>query len=84
MTETFVWKDNSLKMFEKILEMNPWFVRPLSRRSMIRELNEMCSKDTDSKKEVTESMMYEVVQKVTPEQYKDKAVKALDELKTAG
>jgi hypothetical protein len=82
MAETFVWKGNSKVMFDKILDMNPWFVRPLSRRSMVRELNEMCCKDADSKKEVTESMMYEVVQKVTPEQYKDKAIKALNELKT--
>lgn len=74
--EDFNWLENSRVMFDKVAEETPWFVRHFTRNGMLKGLHEKGIKD------VTESAMYDVCKKVTPEKYLPRTLEILDEHKS--
>lgn len=74
--EEFVWKENSKEMFEKVCLASPWFVRHFTRNGLVKGLQSRGCGD------VTEALMYDVVNEVTPEKYHEQTIKILDENKT--
>jgi len=63
-------------MFDQVCAASPWFVRHFTRNGLVNGLKARGCGD------VTEATMYDVVNEVTPEKYRARSIKILDEHRT--
>ena len=74
--EGFEFTENSKVMFEEVCNMTPWLFRSFTRNGLTQGLkDEGCGV-------VTESKIYDVCRKVTPERHLEKTMEILDKHRT--
>ena len=72
------WQDNSKAMFDKLIEGSPKPFRAMTEKKMLEGL-EKKSGDSGA---VSEAMVIEVVQEITPKPFVAMALKSVEPLKT--
>jgi len=76
MEEEYEWTENSRKMFDEVLLVTPRLFRPISRKSLIRGLQEK------RLRQVTEEEFMAVCMEKLPEKYLKKTLAKCEELRT--
>jgi hypothetical protein len=74
----FNWQDNSKAMFDKLIEGSPKPFRAMTEKKMLEGL----TKKAGDGGAVTEDMLVEVVQEITPKPFVAMALKSVEPLKT--
>ena len=69
----FKFHENSMLMFDEVCNLSPAFARHFTKKGLIKGLKQHNVED------VTECMLYGIVQEVTPSQHMSKAIKALED-----
>ena len=72
------WQDNSKAMFDKLIEGSPKPFRAMTEKKMTEGL----TKKAGESGTVTEDMVIEVVQEITPKPFVAMALKSVEPLKT--
>ena len=72
------WQDNSKAMFDKLIEGSPKPFRAMTEKKMLEGLE----KKAGDGGAVTEDMVIEVVQEITPKPFVAMALKSVEPLKT--
>lgn len=72
------WKDNSKAMFDKVVDMSPPFIKPMSEKKM----RESLEKKAGASRIVTEDMVIETTKEETPSFVLEKTLKELEPLRT--
>jgi hypothetical protein len=74
----FNWQDNSKAMFDKLIEGSPKPFRAMTEKKMLEGL----TKKAGDGGAVTEDMLVEVVQEITPKPFVAMALKSVEPLRT--
>jgi hypothetical protein len=74
----FNWQDNSKAMFDKLIEGSPKPFRAMTEKKMLEGL----TKKAGDGGTVTEDMLVEVVQEITPKPFVAMALKSVEPLRT--
>ena len=72
------WQDNSKAMFDKLIEGSPKPFRAMTEKKMLEGLEKKAGEGGA----VTEDMIIEVIQEITPKPFVAMALKSVEPLKT--